>query len=109
MAEEATHQYKLSTVISSSKSTSCYTFVTMENLDKAADNFQANSAEELDEGLFMEFENKIAIWHYFPITRNHYLALSDAEKHENIYKYYSDMKCRSAGGKNKFFVLFFAF
>ena len=100
MAEEATHQYKLSTVINSSKSTSCYTFVAMDSLIKAADNFQSTSAEEINQEFFMEFMNKIAIRDYFAITRNHYLTLPDAEKHEKIAKYYSDMKCQSTGGKN---------
>ena len=88
MADKVTHQYKLSTVINSSKSTSCYTFVAMDSLIKAADNFQYSSAEEINQELFMEFMNKVAIWDYFGMTRNHYLALSNAEKHEKITKYY---------------------
>ena len=43
--------------------------------------------------------NKIAIWDYYGVSREQYLALSDAEKCERISKYYYDMKSRSAGGK----------
>ena len=47
----------------------------MENILKAADNFQVTSVEEtINEGLFLEYMNKVTIWDYFAITKNHYLA-----------------------------------
>ena len=67
MAEEAT-QHKLSIVINSSKPTSCYTFVAMDSLIKAADNFQSTPAEEINQELFMEFMNKVPIWDYFALV-----------------------------------------
>ena len=79
----------------------------MENILKAADNFQVTSVEEqtINETLFLEFMNKVTIWDYFAITKNHYLALSEAEKREKINKYYFDMKSRSIVGKNIFVCL----
>ena len=71
MADKATHQYKLNTMINCSKLTSCYTFVAMDSLIKTADNFQYSSAEVINQELFMEFMNKVAIWDYFGITTNH--------------------------------------
>ena len=71
----------------------------MENILKAADNFQVTSVEEqtINETLFLEFMNKVTIWDY--------LALSEAEKCEKINKYYFDMKSRSIVGKNIFVCL----
>ena len=71
----------------------------MDSLIKAADNFQSTSVEEIKQELFVEFMNKMPIWDYYGVSREQYLALSDAEKQERIGKYYFDMKSSSAGGK----------
>ena len=71
----------------------------MENLIKAADNFQGSAAsvEEIKQDLFVEFMNKIPIWDYYGVSKECYLALHDAEKREKIIKYYFVMKSRSDG------------
>ena len=71
----------------------------MDSLIKAADNFQSTSVEEIKQELFVEFMNKMPVWDYYGVSREQYLALSDAEKRERIGKYYFDMKSSSAGGK----------
>ena len=82
----------------------------MENLMKAAENFEKTSVEEaFDENLFIEFMKKVAIWDYFAISKNDYLTLSEQEKRDKISKYYSDMKSRNSGGKHIFGVFFFPF
>ena len=73
----------------------------MENLMKAAENFEKTSIEEtFDENLFIEFMKKVAIWDYFAITKQTYLAMSEQEKRDKISKYYSDMKSRQSNGKS---------
>ena len=71
----------------------------MDNLIRAADNFQGSAAsvEEIKQDLFIKFMNKIPIWDYYAVSREFYLALHDAEKREKITKYYFDMKSRSDG------------
>ena len=64
----------------------------MDNILKAAENFQSVSENEIDEKLFVEFMQKVTIWDYFAITKNHYLSLPESEKREKIQKYYFDMK-----------------
>ena len=78
----------------------------MDNLIRAADNFQASAAsvEEIKHDLFVKFMNKIPIWDYYGVCRESYLALHDAEKREKITKYYFDMKSRS-DSKNLFFLV----
>ena len=93
MAEEATHQYKLCTVINSSKSNSCYNFVAMDSLVKAADSFQSTDNKEINRELFMEFMNKVTVWDYMAISREHYLALPDFEKQNIIREYYLVWSC----------------
>ena len=42
----------------------------MENILKAAENFQVAPIEEtINESLFLEFMNKVAIWDYFGIRK----------------------------------------
>ena len=72
----------------------------MDNLIKTADNFQSTPAEEIRQDLFVEYMNKIAIWDYYGISRDVYLACSENEKREKISKYYFDMKSRSSSGKS---------
>ena len=63
----------------------------MENLMKAAENFEETSVEEtFDENLFIKFMKKVAIWDYFAISKETYLSMSEKEKRERISKYYSD-------------------
>ena len=82
----------------------------MENLMKAAENFEKTSVEEVfDENLFIEFMKKVAIWDYFAISKNDYLTLSEQEKRNKISQYYSDMKSRKSGGKHLFVFFIFTF
>ena len=96
----------LSAVINSLTSSSSYCYIGMDNLIKAADNFQGSSAsvEEIKQNHFVEFINKIPIWDYYAVSREFYLALHDAEKREKIIKYYFDRKSTS-DGKNLFFLV----
>ena len=73
----------------------------MDSLLKAAENFeQKRSIEEpLDEKLFVEFMKKVAIWEYYGITKQAYLAMSEQEKRDKISKYYSDMVSRQSTGE----------
>ena len=42
---------------------------------------------------------KVAIWQYFGITKQAYLAMSEQEKRDKISKYYSDMVSRQSTGE----------
>ena len=51
----------------------------MENILKAAENFQVAPVEEtINESLFLEFMNKVAIWDYFGISKAYYLTLAES-------------------------------
>ena len=64
----------------------------MDSLIKAADDFEQKTSEEtFDEKTFVEFMKKVAIWGYYGITKQAYLAMSEQEKRDKISKYYSDM------------------
>ena len=78
----------------------------MDNLISAADNFKSAPAEEINQDSFLDFINKLAIWDYYGVSRDAWLALSGLNKREKINRYYFDMKSRSSGGKNHFFLLF---
>ena len=72
----------------------------MDSLIKAAENFeQTSAAENFDEKIFIEFMKKVAIWDYFVITKQVYLAMSEQEIRDKISKYYSDMKSRQSTGE----------
>ena len=59
----------------------------MENILKVAENFQVAAVEEsINESLFLEFMNKVAIWDYYGITKAHYLTLGESEKRDKINK-----------------------
>ena len=81
----------------------------MENILKAAKTFQVVTVEEsINENLFLEFMNKVAIWNYFGITKVHSLTLAESEKGNKITKYYLDMK--SCNNTSKMYIfLFFIF
>ena len=82
----------------------------MENILKAAENFQVAPVEEtINESLFLEFMNKVAIWDHFGISKAHYLTLSESEKRDKITKYYLDMKSRNHTGKMSIFLFFIFF
>ena len=85
----------------------------MENILKAAKTFQVVTVEEsINENLFLEFMNKVAIWNYFGITKVHSLTLAESEKGNKITKYYLDMKSCNNTGKMYiflFFIFFFIF
>ena len=54
---------------------------------KAAENFEQATVEEaFDENLFIEFMKKVAIWDYFAISKQTYLAMSEKEKRDRISK-----------------------
>ena len=42
---------------------------------------------------------KVAIWDYYGITKQTYVATSEQEKRDKISKYYSDMKSRQSTGE----------
>ena len=82
----------------------------MENVLKVAENFQAATVEEsINESLFLESMNKVAIWDYFGISKAHYLTLAESEKRDKITKYYLDMKSRNNTGKMYIFLFFIFF
>ena len=73
----------------------------MDSLMKVVENFEQKTSieESIDEKLFIEFMKKVAIWDYFAITKQTYLAMSEQEKRDKISKYYSDMKSRQSTGE----------
>ena len=81
----------------------------MENILKAAKNFQVALVEKaINESLFLEFMNKVAIWDYFGISKAHYLTLAESEKRDKITKYY--LEKRSCNNTSKMYIfLFFIF
>ena len=82
----------------------------MENILKAAENFQVAPIEEtVNESLFLEYMNKVAIWDYFGISKARYLTLSEFEKRDKITKYYLDMKNLNNTGKMYIFLFFIFF
>ena len=82
----------------------------MENILKTAENFQVATVEEtINESLFLEFMNKVAIWDYFGISKAHYLTLAESEKCDKITKYYLDMKSCINTGKMYIFLFFIFF
>ena len=73
----------------------------MDSLMKVVENFEQKTSieESIDEKLFIEFMKKVAIWDYFAITKQTYLAMSEQEKRDKISKYYADMKSRQSTGE----------
>ena len=56
----------------------------MDSLIKAAENFDQKSSieEPLHEKLFVEFMKKVAIWDYYGITKQAYVAMSERTRKE---------------------------
>ena len=72
------------------------------------ENFQVAPVEEtINESLFLEFINKVAIWDYFDISKAHYLTSAESEKRDKVTKYYLDMKSFNNTGKMDIFLFFY--
>ena len=78
----------------------CY-MLNMESLIKAAEIFDQ---ADFDEKTFVKFMQQVAIWDYFGLKRNDYVALSESEKRTKIYQYYIDMQQKNAVGELFVFV-----
>ena len=70
----------------------------MENLVAASESFYEKSKEEeVNLELFNSFMQKITVWDYSCITREHCLSLPNHEKEAMIKKHYFNMKSRTCG------------
>ena len=58
----------------------------MDSLIKATENFDQKSSieEPFDEKLFVEFMKKVAVWDYYGITKQAYVAMSEQEKRDKV-------------------------
>ena len=74
----------------------------MDTLIKASESFDQ---ADFDEKTFVRFMQQVAIWDYFGLSKNDYVALPESEKRIKIYQYYIDMKEKNAVGE-LFFYLF---
>ena len=74
----------------------------MDSLIKAAENFEQKTSveESFDEKIFVAFMKKVAVWDYYAVRKQAYLAMSEQEKWDKISKYYSDMKSRQSTGES---------
>ena len=68
----------------------------MDLLLKATENFQQVN-DDFDEKTFLQFIKQVAIWEYFGLSKDDYLALSEPEKRVKISQYYYEMKSKGAG------------
>ena len=68
----------------------------MDLLLKATENFQQVN-DDFDEKTFLQFMKQVAIWEYFGLSKDDYLALSETEKRVKISQYYYEMKSKGAG------------
>ena len=68
----------------------------MDLLLKATENFQQVN-DDFDEKTFLQFMKQVAIWEYFNLSKDDYLALSEPEKRVKISQYYYEMKSKGAG------------
>lgn len=69
----------------------------MDAIMKAAENFVEEALrveENFDENLFLEYMRKVPIWEFYCISKQVYLKLTEQEKREKIFHYYSAMKTR---------------
>ena len=73
----------------------------MDSLIKASESFDQ---ADFDEKTFVKFMQQVAIWDYFGLKRNNYVALSESEKRTKIYQYYIDMQQKNAVGELFVFV-----
>ena len=61
----------------------------MESLIKASEGFDQ---ADFDEKTFVKFMQRVAIWDYYGLGKNDYVALPESEKRIKIYQYYIDMQ-----------------
>ena len=76
----------------------------MDALLKASESFDQ---ADFDEKTFVKFMQQVAIWEYFGLSKNDYVALPELEKRNKIYQYYIDMKQKGDGGECLYFVFVF--
>ena len=74
----------------------------MDALLKASESFDE---ADFDEKTFVKFMQQVAIWEYFGLSKNDYVALPESEKRTKIYQYYIDMKQK--GGVGECFLFLF--
>ena len=76
----------------------------MDTLIKASESFDQ---ADFDEKTFVKFMQRVAIWDYYGLRKNDYVALPESEKRIKIYQYYIDMQQKNTGGE--FVYLFISF
>ena len=76
----------------------------MESLLKASESFDQAA---FDEKTFLKFMQRVAIWDYYGLGKNDYIALPESEKRIKIYQYYIDMQEKY--GVGEFFCFVFEF
>ena len=76
----------------------------MDSLIKASESFDQ---ADFDEKTFVKFMQQVAIWDYFGLKRNEYVALPESEKRTKIYQYYIDMQQKNSSGEFSLFVYLF--
>ena len=61
----------------------------MDALLKASESFDQ---ADFDEKTFVKYMQQVAIWEYFGLSKNQYVALPESEKRNKIYQYCIEMK-----------------
>ena len=73
----------------------------MDSLIKASESFDQ---ADFDVKTFEKFMQQVAIWDYFGLRKNEYVALPESEKRIKIYQYYIDMQQKNTVGEFCLFV-----
>ena len=73
----------------------------MDTLIKASESFDQ---ADFDEKTFVKFMQRVAIWDYYGLGKNDYVALPESEKRIKIYQYYIDMQQKNTVGEFQLFV-----
>ena len=73
----------------------------MDSLIKASESFDQ---ADFDVKTFEKFMQQVAIWDYFGLRKNEYVALPESEKRIKIYQYYIDMQQKNTVGEFQLFV-----
>ena len=68
----------------------------MDSLIKAAESFDQ---ADFNDKTFLKFMQQVAIWDYFGLSKNEYVALPESEKRTKIYQYYIDMQQKNTVGE----------
>ena len=76
----------------------------MDSLIKASESFDQ---ADFDVKTFEKFMQQVAIWDYFGLRKNEYVALPESEKRIKIYQYYIDMQQKNTVGEFCLFVYLF--